>query len=492
MFMRIIRHLSPIVAVLLGVSAPLLTAGTAESATPTTGSVAISTTKATAGERLTFSGRVSGGSRPVHSYRVYAGKLVSKVAGTSNADGTFSITRRMSGMPLEYYKVVAPATSTAAAWTSTKFTVQNQMQDVVLTRSGTTFTAQLTLTTADLDGSHKVTRNAGAGRAVALQRQDAQRAWTTVTGQKGTTNSNGAASFTVPDASGIYRALAEQTADGISAFASFPVRTTPTPGLEQVNVPDPAGTTLSPMPSTSNGAAAKYNWWPANGFWDTAMGEGMGGPAGQGCTENCTPWSDYATGSGRVAIKDGQIALDTGYPSKRLPVWGDLSSTLMIDGYSDGRWEMRVHHNEMVPGHTPYTSRVSLVPAGTPDGTVPAERIVLAEWTGYNGRTLLALGQGDGKPVLTRVIPGVAYSPRNWHDLAVQITDNKIVWLLDGDVVGQADGAATQGTTWVPRIEMLSTPGRWMDRARGGIDWVRHFSLDDRNATPLSTAPSLQ
>jgi hypothetical protein len=105
------------IAALVGISAPLLTAGSAESVTPTTGSAAISTTKATAGEKLTFSGRVSGGSRPVHTYRLYAGKLVSKVAGTSNADGTYSLTRRMSGMPLEYYKVVAPATRTSPAWT---------------------------------------------------------------------------------------------------------------------------------------------------------------------------------------------------------------------------------------------------------------------------------------------------------------------------------------------------------------------------------------
>lgn len=480
------------IAALVGISAPLLTAGSAESVTPTTGSAAISTTKATAGEKLTFSGRVSGGSRPVHTYRLYAGKLVSKVVGTSNADGTYSLTRRMSGMPLEYYKVVAPATRTSPAWTSAKFTVQNQMQDVVLTRSGTTFTAQLTLSAANIDGSNQVTRNAGAGRAVVLQRQDAERTWTTVTGQAGTTNRNGAVSFTVPDANGTYRALAGQTTDGVSAFPSFPVRTTPLPALNQVNVPDPAGATLNPMPVSGNGAAAKYNWWPTNRIWDTALGEGMGGPAGQGCTENCTPWSDYTTGTGRVAINDGQIALDTGYPDRRLPVWGDLSSTLMIDGYTDGRWEMRVHHNEMIPGHTPYTSRVSLVPAGTPDGTSPAERIVLAEWTGYNSRTLLALGQGDGKPVLTRTITGVQYAPRNWHNLAVEITGSRIVWLLDGNVVGQAGGAATLGTKWVPRIEMLSTSGRWMDRARGGIDWVRYFTLDHARAKTLPTAPSLQ
>jgi hypothetical protein len=481
-----------VAAAFVGVCAPLLTAGSAQSATATTGSATINITKATAGEKLTFSGRVSGGSRPVYSYRVYAGKLVTKVAGTSNADGTFSITRRMAGMPLEYYKVVAPATRTSAAWTSTKFTVQNQMQDVNLTRSGTTFTAQLTFTTSNLDGSNQQTRNAGAGRAVVLQHQGADRTWTAVPGQSGTTNSTGAVVFSVPGASGTYRALAGQTADGVSAFASFPVRTTPAPTLTQVNVYDPAGTKLSPMPASGNGAAAKYDWWPATGFWDTALGEGMSGPAGQGCTDNCTPWSDYATGTGRVAINDGQIALDTGYPSRSLPVWGDLSSTLGIDGYADGRWEMRVHHNEMVPGHTPYTSRVSLVPAGTPDGTVPAKRIVLAEWTGYDDKTQLALGQGGGDPVLTRTVTGIQYGPRNWHDLAVQITSGKIVWLIDGNVVGQADGAATTGTKWVPRIEMLSTPGRWMDRARGGIDWVRYFPLADKNAKTLPQAPSLQ
>lgn len=108
-----------------------------------------------------------------------------------------------------------------------------------------------------------------------------------------------------------------------------------------------------------------------------------------------------------------------------------------------------------------------------------------------SGAPLLELKQGDGEP-LTRTITGVQYGPRNWHDLAVQITGTKIVWLLDGNVVGQAGGAATLGTKWVPRIEMLDTAGRWMDRSRGGIDWVRYFTLNDENAKALPTAPSLR
>jgi hypothetical protein len=31
-----------------------------------------------------------------------------------------------------------------------------------------------------------------------------------------------------------------------------------------------------------------------------------------------------------------------------------------------------------------------------------------------------------------------------------------------------------------------------MDRARGGIDWVRYFTLDHPRAKTLPTAPSLQ
>src|SRR3954451_5852332 len=116
--MSTLRSSALLIAALAGVSAPLLTAGSAESAMPTTGSAAISATTATAGEKLTFSGRVSGGSRPVYTYRVYAGKLGGKIAGTSNADGTFSLSRRMYGMPLEHYRVVAPATRTSAAWTA--------------------------------------------------------------------------------------------------------------------------------------------------------------------------------------------------------------------------------------------------------------------------------------------------------------------------------------------------------------------------------------
>ena len=322
------RYLAPLIAALVGISAPLLIAGSTESATPTTGTAAISTTKATAGEKLTFSGRVSGGSRPVHTYRVYSGKLVTKVAGTPRQrhllahpsherDAAGVLQGGRTGHPhlrgLDIGQVHRPEPDAGRGLDPERhhFHRPNHPQHREPRR---------------FQRGH---RNAGAGRAVVLQRQDAERTWTTVTGQAGTTNSNGAVSFTVPDANGAYRALAGQTTDGVSAFPSFSVRTTPPPALNQVNVHDPAGATLNPMPNSGNGAAAKYNWWPANGFWDTALGEGMGGPAGQGCTgSNCTPWSDYATGTGRVAIIDGQIALDTGYPDRRLPVWGDLSSTL--------------------------------------------------------------------------------------------------------------------------------------------------------------------
>lgn len=479
-----LRYKAAAAATLLGLSAPLLVAGSAESAAKTTGSVAISATRATAGETLTFRGRVSGGSRPVIAYRVYAGNLVTKVAGRSTSNGTFSISRRMSAMPQEYYKVVAPATRTRKKWTSKTFTVQNQMQGTALTRSGSTFTARLTLTT------NGTTRSAGAGRTVVLQRRSAPGSWTTLAGQSGETDANGAVSFRVTEASGTYRALARQTRTGVSPLPSFPVSTSE-PTLDLRNVADPGGSTLSPMPASGNGAAAKYNWWPVNGFWDTELGEGMNGPGDQGCTGHCTPWSEYATGSGRVAIVDGQIALDTGSPGRSQKVWGDLSSTLQLPGYATGRWEMRMHHKKLVPGRTPYTSRVSMVPAGTPDGTTPAKRIVLAEWTGYDDKTRLELGQGDGKPVLRRTVAGIQQNARNWHNLAVQVTDGTIVWLIDGNVVGQASGAATSGTRWVPRIEMLDTAGQWMERSRGGIDWVRYFTLDRKRAKALPTGPSL-
>lgn len=418
--------------------------------------------RATAGQWITFSGSVpTSDKRPVIVQRRWAGKWVSPVRGSSTSTGSFAVRVRMMAMPQEYFSVYAPKVGTRKAWRSKTFKITNLMQDVTLARSGNTLTAAIT--------------PSAAGRAVTLQRQAGPSSWQDLAMQSA--GADGKAVFSVkPAPHGVYRAVASAW-KGISDYPSFPLFIDP-PRLTSTRVSDPGAAGVSnPQPSSAWSAAAKYNWWPANGFWDMEQGEGL------------APWSEYATGTARVSVFTGQLSIET-RPPGRSEAFGDAGATLGIAGYATGRWEIKVHAPQFVTGFTPYTTRVSLVPADTADGVTPGKHIVLGEWRGYSPKTRVAIGTGNGE--LERTVGGIKQNRQRWHNLAIEITGTKITWIIDRSVVGESSGAATKGTKWVPRLEMIGVDGKVMNRTRGGIDWVRYFSLDRRHAATLPSGPTLQ
>ncbi|MFT4010766.1 MAG: hypothetical protein QM655_12085 [Nocardioidaceae bacterium] len=448
---------------LVGLFAPLLVvAGSVSANSAARGVATASLTRATAGQWIVFSGKVpTGDKRTVIVQRRWAGKWVNPVRGTSTAAGNYSVRVRMMAMPTEYFSVYAPKAGKRKAWRSKTFKIVNAMQDVTLTSNSDRFTAKVT--------------PAVAGRSVTLQRQAGPAEWqdlgTTRTGAKGKARFDYS-----PGAGEVYRAVAAGW-HGISIYPSFPLFVDP-PALDAEHVSDPAASgVLKPQPSSSWSAAAKYKWWPANGFWDMEQGEGL------------KPWTEYATGTARLSVFTGQLSIETRAPG-RGEAFGDASSTLGISGYARGRWEIKVHAPQFATGLTPYTTRVSLVPAGTPDGVTPDKRIVLGQWRGYSSKTKIAIGTGAGE--LQRTVSGIKQNRRNWHNLAVQITGKKITWIIDRKVVGQSGGAATKGTAWVPRLEMIGVDGKVMNRSRGGIDWVRYFTLDRRHDVTLPSGPVLK
>lgn len=497
-----LRRVAIGVAVAVGFAGPVALVGTDASAAPTSGS-ASTVGLAAAGQWITFSGHVSGGVRPVYVYWGSGKSKFNSVKGMTRRNGSFAVNYRMMTMPSVTYTVFAPKYRGWAAWTSPPIRVKGRSQDVAFTCVGRSFAfpkttpapctskqlkAQLTWTNLQA----MTTANAAIpGRTINLQLQTSPGTWTTVQSQ--VTGADGSTTFDVPSASpsDVYRADAAQLPNGLSAYVSFPVWMT-VPNLRAQTVNDPASPhIMSPMPDSNNGAAQRYNWWPNNLFWDQEQGEGM---QAQGCTTHCANWSEYSTGSGRVNIRDGQIALES-YPASMAPGWGFMSSTMQWPGYKTGRWEMRVHmaqYPNQSGGTSPYTAQISLVPAGTPDSVrTPSKQIILAQWKGYNGNTVISVNDGRKRRSLT--LHGVAWNRQNWHLVAVQIIGNRLTWLLDGHVVGQAPiNAAITGTKWVARIEMIDRPGYQMDRARGGIDWVRYFTPKRSWARPLPGGPTLR
>ncbi|QLQ11096.1 MAG: family 16 glycosylhydrolase [Nocardioidaceae bacterium] len=120
----------------------------------------------------------------------------------------------------------------------------------------------------------------------------------------------------------------------------------------------------------------------------------------------------------------------------------------------------------------------------------PGQAHRAGEWTGYSSKTKIAISNGN--KVLQRDLTGHKRNRNNWHNLAIEIKPKKITWVIDRKVVGQSGGKPTQGTKWVPRIEMIGAQGKAMTRTKGGIDWVRYFTLDRRRAVTLPAGPVLK
>ncbi|QLQ11097.1 MAG: hypothetical protein HZY75_12915 [Nocardioidaceae bacterium] len=254
---------------LAGLLASLLviSSSTATSAAPVAaraGTANVGPMKATAGQWLTFSGKVpTGDKRPVIVQRLWAGKWVSPVRGSSNASGAYSIKVRMMAMPEEYFSVFAPKAGNRKAWRSKTFKIKNVMQEVRLNRSGNSFRAN---TSPD-----------GAGRVVALQQRVSPGQWKTL--ETATTRAGGAAAFSHVPATddGIYRAVARGW-KGMGSYISFPLHLD-SPDLVWKYVNDPGARGVLnpsraapgvPPPSTTGGRPT------SSGTWNTASRSSRG------------------------------------------------------------------------------------------------------------------------------------------------------------------------------------------------------------------------
>ena len=78
----------------------------------------------------------------------------------------------------------------------------------------------------------------------------------------------------------------------------------------------------------------------------------------------------------------------------------------------------------------------------------------------------------------------------SWHTYAVEVTPRRISWFIDAHVVATVrNHRAISDVPLTPRISLRGVPGASMDRARIGVDWVRHFTLKSPNQKPVR-APS--
>ena len=66
----------------------------------------------------------------------------------------------------------------------------------------------------------------------------------------------------------------------------------------------------------------------------------------------------------------------------------------------------------------------------------------------------------------------------SWHTYAVEVTQGRMWWFIDAHVVATVrNSQATSDVLLTPRLRLRGVPGVAMDRARIGVDWIRHFTL---------------
>ena len=427
--------ISSLALVLAVAVAPLLVTAPAEAAKP---SISISKTSAVPGQYLVVRGKLP--SRKAVKLTLvrtlYNGTVQTKY---SKPDGSYSFRFRMASMPREGYKVRLPS------GVSSKTVYVNAVrQEVTLTGSASSLTAAV------------VPRMA---RPMSLQKRTSATGWTTVA--RKTSGTNGVARFSAP-AGPTYRVVAATKGDITSTY-SLPLVTALPQLSEKRSALNEPSKIYNPQLDSNTSAAAKFGWWPAAITWDWEYGLGM------------NEWTNYSEGTGRSSLTYGGMWQYSGGFGDRTVNYGSLSTTYKKAGFGQGNWEFKGRTVQRGNGYTPYTFRYSLVPEGTPDGVEPRQEIIVAEYAGYG--TSHRLGVRDGSSEFSKTVGGWAHNGTNWHLYGVQVTDEKVTWIVNRKIVASWKRTPGFKGQLVPRMELIAKKGERMTMTNISTDWIRYFAL---------------
>jgi len=192
-----------------------------------------------------------------------------------------------------------------------------------------------------------------------------------------------------------------------------------------------------------------------------------------------------SAGKGSVHTKNGMLTLLAGRS-------GSVSATLNKPGHATGRWEIRWKNQRYGTGHTPYTVRTELVPAGDRPQYCGARNIALESYT---------QGQRRAKFYI-RNLPNVAFVASkggtpfggdHWHTFAVEVTPEHISWFVDARVIRtERRPEAYSGVPLTVRFTLKAVAGKAMNRASMQMDWLRYWTLAKPNDKSISApAPTM-
>jgi hypothetical protein len=192
------------------------------------------------------------------------------------------------------------------------------------------------------------------------------------------------------------------------------------------------------------------------------------------------PWERAASGSGTAYIRWGMMVLDSSVERFNFPSRGSVTTILDRRGARYGRWEMRLRPVVWYDAGRDYEVLAELVPVDPTKRRCNRRNIALASLTA-GGSQVKVFARNAGRQ-WTYTKPNVSFDRWGWHTYAVEVTPRRISWFIDAHVVATLrNPRAVSDVPLTPRLSLRGVPGADMDRARIGVDWVRHWTLESPN-----------
>ena len=188
----------------------------------------------------------------------------------------------------------------------------------------------------------------------------------------------------------------------------------------------------------------------------------------------------YANHPSLVRDQHGMLTLDSTATS------GDVVAAAKGPGTRYGRWEARVRTRSYPGSGTPYRAVWELAPR-TGGEHCGARGIELSDYRiGSGVATMHVRNTPASDFTASRSLP----LDNTFHTYAVEVTPDHVSWFVDTRVVmTERRPAALSGAVFAPRFRLLATPGTTMRKSRMQMDWVRYYTLQRKNALPI-TAPA--
>ncbi len=440
----------------------------------------------TAGQQLTLRGSFGPGRRTVHiqSNMLRPGDVWRDIAGTTGrttASGRFTL--RMPA-PAMYGIALRVVSGSRATPMFVSHVLHQQLSLTVTGGDDRLGEGEALVGTPMTLRAQSLSLPSLTGRPVALQRRVDGSRWAAVA--DGQLDASGAASWTITPAGAgeeVYRAVAGDwtgNGDQVGWFPSFPeyvsvLASAPRTSTYELRTPAaPARGQLVEVTERSTAppqatASRNLRWGPARFDFDWEYGESLTSKPGV-ATVPRGRWADISSGTGRAALYNGALQLDTGGDEARGST-GTTAAQLSGSAQAYGRWETRVLPLGAGTDGSGFSLSVELVPTDPAAARCGDQDITVFRLSPGSPQPQIGVLSGSGRS-WTRQVPGVSAN-NAFHAYAVEVTRTKITWFVDGRAVGKVtDRAAISGLPMTVRISTEPVSPQ-LGGGRALVDWVR-------------------